>query len=90
MLRQVRCVDPDIVVLHEGGNDIDTKSGPPPQLVGMRVYTLAQALVRQGVRKVIASQVGRHNRWLHSSHMEETERVASMSVWLQPAAGRTA
>ena len=59
-----------------------------PQHVGMRVYTLAQALVQQGVRKVIASQVGRHNRWHHSSHMEDTEDT-SMSVWLQPAAGRT-
>ena len=85
VLRQVRHIDPDIVILHVGGNDIDNKSGPPPQLVGMRIYTLAQTLVQQGVGTVMVSQVVRRNRWRHFSHMEGTERVARINEFLVAA-----
>ena len=56
---------PEIVVIHVSGNDIDCQSGSPTQAVSMAVFCLAKTLIAIGVKRVIISQVIRHDSWRH-------------------------
>ena len=42
---------PEIVVMHVSGNDIDCRSGSPPQAVGMAVFCFAKTLIAMGVKR---------------------------------------
>ena len=76
---------PDVVIIHAGGNDIDNTGGDPPQLVGMHLYTLARDMVLCGVKHVIVCQVIRRNSWRHLTYSEGATRVSCINEFLLAA-----
>ena len=75
----------EIVVIHVSGNDIDCRSGSPPQAVGMAVFSFAKTLIAMGVKRVVISQVIRRESWRHFSLEVGNARTASIKEFLLAA-----
>ena len=78
---------PEIVVIHVSGNDIDCRSGSPPQAVGMAVFCFAKTLIATGVKRVVISQVIRRDSWRHFSREVGNARTACINEFLMAACG---
>ena len=78
---------PEIVVMHVSGNDIDCRSGSPPQAVGMAVFCFAKTLIAMGVKRVVISQVIRRDSWRHFSLEVGNARTACINEFLLAACG---
>ena len=76
---------PEIVVIHVSGNDIDCRSGSPPQAMGMAVFSFAKTLIAMGVKRVVISQVIRRDSWRHFSLEVGNARTASIKEFLLAA-----
>ena len=69
------------------GNDIDCRSGSPPQAVGMGVFCFAKTLIATGVKRVVISQVIRRDSWRHLSLEVGNARTACINEFLMAACG---
>ena len=83
--RRVDAEAAHVVILHVGGNDLDSLPSQQPQAIGMSVFMFAKQLVGQGVRHVVISQVLRRARWRHSTVEDGTRRVDAMNEFLDAA-----
>ena len=83
--RRVDAEAAHVVILHVGGNDLDSLPSHQPQAIGMSVFMFAKQLVGQGVRHVVISQVVRRARWRHSTVEDGTRRVDAMNEFLDAA-----
>ena len=78
---------PDIVITLLGGNDLDGKSPPPPEAVGLQLGRLGDELLALGVRQVCLCQIERRKKWRHFDFDTGAARVASANAALQSACG---
>lgn len=73
------CLDPQVVLLHVGGNDIDTSGGLCPQQIAWDLLEFATELVAFGVSHVVIGQLIRREGWRHLSPAEGAARAASVN-----------
>ena len=74
---------PRVVVLSVGGNDIGTPCRAETLKAGMRIYELAQTLLRYGIEKVVVCQIVRRKAWRHITVNEGDQRVQEINEFLK-------
>ena len=83
----IKTFAPELVILHVGGNDLDSKSRPPPQLVGMRIFECAKQIISLGVSRVVVCQIVRREKWRQFSYEAGTMAVTDANEFMQAACG---
>ena len=79
-LDEVARLAPDIIIMHLGGNDLE--SDRPPQQVGMELYELAKDYKKLGVKHVTVCKIIRRAQWRHLSVNEGNARVIIINEFL--------
>ena len=89
-LERISILRPQLVVLHVGGNNLDTSAGPSPQQVGAQLVEFANELVVVGVSRVIICQLIWRDSWRHFSPEvgSARPRVACVNDFVKAACER--
>lgn len=64
-MAQISAIQPDIVIVLRGGNDLGRTCSPTPQSVGSRLCVFADELLARGVKQECLCQIERRRRWRH-------------------------
>ena len=76
---------PQLVVLHVGGNDLDSLASPSPQQVGAQLVEFANELVVVGVSHVVICQLIWCDSWRHFSTEVGAALVACVNDFVKAA-----
>lgn len=79
---RISILNPGLVILHVGGNDVDSV-GLSPQRVGAQLVDFARELVEFGVSQVVICQLIKRAKWRHFSPEDGTTRVAVVNTFIQ-------
>ena len=82
---RISILRPQLVVLHVGGNDLDSSAGLSPQQVGAQLVEFANELVVVGVSHVVICQLIRRDSWRHFSPAVGAARVACVNDYVKVA-----
>ena len=82
MMERILAYRADVILIHVGGNDLDSRSFPNPIMVAIDIQRLALRLLGAEVKRVVVCQICRRQRWRRSSFSIGAERVVQVNRYL--------